>query len=283
MATNTSGVRKVKLRGPIQGPSSSLQNVDLNQLNAQIGQGATADESYYGRTGNLTPRPLQEEVYQNPSLSNAPMDLSGDLAFRGSRKPGISTPEFDPERGPTGPTEGVSTVAANKQYLADSAEAKRLQKAGASADIAAGVIKAVGGVINAYAAYSATVDRNNFNIQMAEQQAMNVTSSSRAAMLREQTKGKSRAGNAQLAAVARGQAAGGDLAQTAMSNEEVYAAENMMNMEINAMRQNFGIESQIRQIQSSSNIAEINRDLAVSQAIIGGGMQIAGGAASMPL
>jgi len=125
------------------------------------------------------------------------------------------------------------------------------RKAGAALDATAGVLKAIGGVINANSKYSSVISQNNFNIQQAQTQALQLASVTHSRMLKEQTNGKARGQDALIAAVAQGQSAGGDLAQTAVSNEDVYAAENMMNLEINSMRQVFGLESQQRQLQAS--------------------------------
>jgi len=157
-----------------------------------------------------------------------------------------------------------------------------LQKVGAQADIAAGVLKSIGGVINANSKYSQISNRNSFNIQMAEIQEMQVASDTQTRILREGTKGKARGQNAQLAAVAQGQSANGDLARTAMSNEDVYAAENQMAIEINSARQIFGLQTQERQLRSDTSMAEINRDLEMSQAIAGGALDIGMGFSRMP-
>lgn len=149
------------------------------------------------------------------------------------------------------------------------------RKTAAAFEATAGVVKAIGGVMNANSKYSSIIGQNNFNIQQSKNQALMVAADTKRQMLKEQTKGKARGQEALIAAVAQGQAAGGDLAQTAISNEDVYAAENMMAMEINAMRQIFGLETQQRQIESSGRMAEINRDLEEAQAIAGGVFSVA--------
>ena len=261
MASNISGVRRVTIQGPQTNPKGPVK--------------LSFPDGEYG-AGYMYPDPARVEVplLPNEILQQDTINLEGDLTPRPSRSPGLSTPEYAADI--TGPTNKFDTSSPYEK------EKIRLQKVGAQAEIASGVIKTLGGVINAQSKYSQTVSKNNFNIQMAQIQADNVVADVHAKMLKEQTKGISRGQSAQLAAVAQGQSAGGDLAQTAMSNEAVYAAENMMNMEINSMRQVFGLESQQRQLESSSRIAGINKDLEMSQAIAGGALDIGLGYAQLP-
>jgi len=270
MASNTRGVKRVKLRGPIQGP--------------QTDPSGPASISFPGGEypgGLMYPRAEVEptDLTGQFALTNKMGEVdTPDTAINTSNFSEVVTTAEGPK--PTGLTEKFSKSL--DLTIEDLEESKRLQTIGASADMAAGVMKAVGGVINANSKYSQTINRNNFNLQMAEIQSLQIASDTRSKMLKEQTKGVARGQNAQLAAVAQGQAAGGDLATTAMSNEEVYAAENMMALEINSMRQIFGIETQKRMIESSSRMAEISRDMEVTQAISGGAMDVGMGALQLP-
>lgn len=164
----------------------------------------------------------------------------------------------------TSNTEQYATV------IPDANRDKDLSNEIAGVKTAGSLVSAAGGIINANSKYSQITSQNNFNIHMAEIQAEQVQSSSKFNQLREQTKGESRANQSRLSAVAQGQSARGDLANTAASNEDVYAAQNMMNMEINSMRQIFGLQSKVRMMQSENAAAEINRDAEMAHAIIGG-------------
>lgn len=141
---------------------------------------------------------------------------------------------------------------------------------------AGAILKATGGIINAQSKYKQITNQNTFNMHMAEIQEAQVMSSSAFAQLREQTKGKARAGSARIAAVGQGQDANGDLANTASSAEEVYAAQNMMNMQINTMRQIFGIQSQERMYQYQNQLAKISRDEEIFHSVLSGVQSVAG-------
>lgn len=273
MGLRTGGVRKAKVN--IQGLPKNLMNVDLNQINAQIGQNAVLSGERSNSSINLTPNPIVQDFYPDDQVIRPDLIEGDDVPFIGNRTPGLGTPEF----APTPPTTKYASAATAKAYRD---EQLRLQEVGAAADIASGVMKGLGGVINAQSKYSQTVNRNNFNIQLAEMQSLNIAADSAGRQLKEQTKGKSRGQDAQLSAVAQGQSASGDLALTAMSNEDVYAAENMMNIELNSMRQIFGLESQKRMFESNSRVAKINRDLEMAQAIVEGGTQVGMGIAGLP-
>jgi hypothetical protein len=176
-------------------------------------------------------------------------------------------------------TSGVKSSAPEVKAVPDDAltpEADQLAK-NRQMTSALGVADGIGGVLNANAKYNALESQTRFNVQMARNQAAQVRGAIAQKVLQEKEAGRSRAGDAQLAAVAQGQSAGGDMAQTAMSNEEVFAAQQAMITEINGMRQIFGIESQIRAEQSSLRQAKIQRDLDRGLAIGKAGISVLGG------
>lgn len=180
-----------------------------------------------------------------------------------SRTPGLSTPEYVKE-----PASPLDLIAADVKSM--NAREEKLLKMKAGLSISSGVVEAVGGYINAEAKYQNKKFENDTNIQLAQEQAHNVVAESKFKMLREQTKGSARAGSAKLAAVAQGQSASGDMALTSASNEEIFAAQNMMNIEVNAMREVFNLESQQRRYESSTRMAEINADREKADSIISG-------------
>ena len=227
MASNTGGVTRSRSVRTYPDPSTPMSSADrymeggINNPSMDIG-------------GNISPPSLVDQNSTIPGIANANdlMNIAGKTtqSYEISPSPKIDDDDTD-----------------NQGYTDELAQ----RKAGAALDATAGVLKAIGGVINANSKYSSVISQNNFNIQQAQTQALQLASVTHSRMLKEQTNGKARGQDALIAAVAQGQSAGGDLAQTAVSNEDVYAAENMMNLEINSMRQVFGLESQQRQLQAS--------------------------------
>lgn len=139
----------------------------------------------------------------------------------------------------------------------------------------AAALKAVGGIINAYSAHSNFVTENNMKMFQSQLQQNYIRADASRAILREGTKATDRKGQALISAVAQGQAASGDIAQTAMSNEDVYAAQNAMNIEINAMRAIYGLQSDQLNMESNNRLSKINRDASIAQSIIGGASSFA--------
>ncbi|HET8686482.1 MAG TPA: hypothetical protein VFM18_07435 [Methanosarcina sp.] len=286
MISNTSGVRSGWDDPALTDANGT--SYSYNQLNSLIGQGAytpggertgthidpldpqslNQDVNLFPRdwsSGTIDPRAVQQEYPINNTVNPDAMDLEGTLKGpQGTYK------------GPTDPMQQFTNAYLDNSQQDAERNNRIMYARGASA-----LLKMTGGIINANSKYSQITSQNNFNIHMAEIQALNVASTSASAQLKEQTKGQSRAGDARLAAVAQGQSANGDLANTQASNEEVYAAQNAMNIQINSMRTIFGIQSQERQLQYSNQIAGINRDLEISHAIVSAGSEIAQGAAGM--
>lgn len=166
---------------------------------------------------------------------------------------------------PTDPMETSSSAYGLKEYAADRQKDKEQVN---SIKLGAAILQATGGIINAQSKYSQIAAQNTYNIQQADSQIMQVASSAAFQKLREDVKGKERGNDALISAVGQGQSANGDLAKTAVTSEEIFAAQNMMAIEINSMRQAFGIESKIRQLKSNTEIAKINRTGEMSQAVL---------------
>lgn len=221
-------------------------------------------------------------VDESVDLGDQAIDIEGRLAKEPQLVPSIGQdtvvqPETiafkDVTPAPIVESSAKTATAAEKQVVLTQEaldKARKQDKLSAAARATAGILRATGGVINANAKYQQTAGNNNFAIQQAQQQALMVASDVQQKILKEQTKGKARGESAMISAVAQGQAAGGDLAQTAISNEALYAAEQSMLMEINAARQVYGLETQQRVLESSNRMAGINKDLEISQAIVSG-------------
>lgn len=264
MASNTSGITRTVNRSPAR------ITTDLRPV-ASFPNGEYAT----GRLGNQISS--SSEFVQMDDI-----DMEGDYTptFEGKRL--YDDNPYDPASGlpSTSNAQSLMDIAGKTEdsYKTDTgdavreslAESRRLEKGAAAARATSGILKATGAVINANAKYEQTAANNAFAIQQAQQQSLAVASQAHYKMLKEETKGKARGQSAMISAVAQGQAAGGDLAKTAISNEDVYAAEQSMILEINAMRQVFGLETQQRQLEHDTRMADINRDSEISQAIIGG-------------
>lgn len=269
MASNISGVSRSKSRSVRITPMSSADRYqDIQDRPGEtINLGDTINIEGERRISGYTPEVgTGSQISAQPGIANA----EGLSRIAGMTTQTLLSPA---EQRDIKKTEALSDLAAGQKAEAEQIAMDR--KTGAALEATAGVIRAIGGVINANSKYSSVIGQNNFDIQQSKNQALMVASDVHRQILKEQTKGKSRGQEALIAAVAQGQAASGDLAQTAISNEDVYAAENMMAMEINSMRQVFGLETQQRQLEASSRIAEINRDLEVAQAVAGGVFSLA--------
>lgn len=230
-----------------------------------------------GEYGGGTVYPRNEGVPQGDVLDMDTIEIAGDQARVRTPAPVVGD-QLQPTQ--TSPSLTNQEKAAQR-YLDESDKQKAKNEQMAYAGAAISVIKATGGVINANSKYAQTVNQNNFNIQQAELETMRMESDAQRQMLQEQTKGEAKGDRALLSAIARGQSAGGDLAQRAVKTQSVIAAQNRMVIEINSMRQIFNMQSQIRMLESENNMAKINRDLEVSQAItsgvMGAGMSMMGG------
>lgn len=218
------------------------------------------------------------QAIKDDVIQSDPIDLEGDLHTQA-----VQTPAAAPQQVvipdvvvPPKPSAPLKTDYINpdfKKYTDD--KAARTNKINALRAGAA-LLKATGGIINAESKYAQTKSQNNFNIQMADQQIMQVASEAKFAALREDVKGKGRANDALISAVGQGQSASGDFANKAVSSEEVYAAQNMMAIEINSMRKVFGIQSQIRQLQTNNEIAKQNRNTEMADSVLQGVASYAG-------
>jgi hypothetical protein len=226
----------------------NVQSVNLDAIDMDI--------PYEGMT-DLT------DMFKRPSRIGE--GASNDLSINDSR---LNPPEI--KRGPTDPLEeflgtGLGMYLDKKDK---EAEARRNNIAGLRT--ASSLITAAGGVINAQSKYRQAVDQNNYNIELANNQIKEVMSDAARLKLRTQTKGVEAGNDALLAAIAQGQAVNSDMANKAVTNELMYAAQNMMNIEINSIRSVYNIQSQINSLNSASRIAGINRDLEQTQAIFEG-------------
>lgn len=270
MATNLSGISRTVNRGPARITTDTRPTVSFPGGEYATGRLGDQDSTYEG----LTEQEIQENFDatvtgsltegQNPSRPSSVYSQEG-IGPKGASD--LYMQSLLEMKDPEAPIVKTDTGEAVRKGLEES---RRIEKGAAAARATAAILRATGSVINANAKYQQTAANNAFAIQQAQQQALVVASQAQYKMLREQTKGKARGQSAMISAVAQGQAAGGDIAQTAISNEDVYAAEQSMMIEINAMRQVFGLETQQRVLESDIRMAEINRDLEVSQAIVGG-------------
>lgn len=167
-----------------------------------------------------------------------------------------------------GPTEQTERFASGVKTTTDSVltDSERVGYRGAAA-----ALRASGGVVNAISKYQQTVDRNTFNIQMAEIQTLQVVSETQRDILREQTKGKARSGQALISSIAQGQGVTSDYTQRAINAEDVYTAQNMMMLEINGARAAYNLEQQQIALRSENRTAAINRDLEIMNSIVSAG------------
>lgn len=178
------------------------------------------------------------------------------------------------ERGPTDPLKEFEGTGLGMYLTKKDEEFKKMQNKTAGIKTASALITAAGGVINAQSKYNQSTNQNNYNIELANNQIKEVMSDAARLKLRTQTKGVEAGNDALLAAIAQGQSVQGDMANKAVANELMFAAQNMMNIEINSIRSVFNIESQINSLNSASNVAGINRDLERNQAIFEGIMGV---------
>jgi len=136
------------------------------------------------------------------------------------------------------------------------------------------IMETATGLMNAYFKDKAIVNQNNYNIVQANRQILSVKNQAAFQSVREQSKAQSRQASAKLDAVARGQSPTGDIASIAENNEEMFLAQNLMGIEISAMRSVLGLEQDIIQYEASSRISRYQRDAAMVGEITTGAIQL---------
>lgn len=238
------------------------------------------------QSGRTTPYTSKASLFDYPNDPTAPFEQSisfnedpndvinveGEIPRTPSRIPGLSTPEIAVEQPKPVANVDVSTADAVKELRKANERIEQANKAG----LGLAVLRTGTELINAQYKYVSTVNQNQANIMQAYQTIGEVESAGATAQLKEQTKGQVRGGQARLSAVARGQDAYGDIANTAASNEEVYAAQNRLNIQLNTMRQAFGLETQVRQLELDSQLAERERNMQMASALGQGAISILG-------
>ena len=255
------GLRTFSVRGGSRGPSNL--DAELYDKNIDIGSPISfPDGEYSNDSRGMYPRAMD---LPDSAVNNDVIDLEGEYSKtdRALNKPlaGAVRPDA---------VSGVLDKDGNP-YPNDPEKTNTDR----SARIAAAGIDAIGGIVNANTRHQDYVTANNLRIMQANRQKDYIRADAARAVLREGTKATDRKGNALLNAVAQGQSAGGDLAQTAMSAEDVYAAQNTLNIEINAMRSIYGLEIEQSAMESNNRISNINRNASIAQNIINFGARSA--------
>ena len=253
------GLRTFSVRGGSRQPS----NIDeeLYNNNIDIGNSPSFPGGEYGG-GVLYPDPNRSQI---PSgvVNTDPLNLEGDIhsADKPASAPAASGVKPAPVKG----------IEEDSPYPLDPAKANTDR----NARIAAAGIDAIGGVINAISRHQDFVNLNNMKIMQASRQQEYIQQDAARSILREGTKAQDRKGDAQLNAAAQGQSANGDLAKTAMSAEDVYAAQNALNIEIKAMRGIYGLAVEKNAMETNNRISAINRNASIAQNIISFGAKTA--------
>jgi len=260
------GSRTFAVRGGSRTPAVS--NVELYNNNIDIGGVVSFPGGEYSNTSRgLYPRQntLEPEAFQNEAL-----DIEGEYGDQT-----IGTINRISEPPPTGANkpDAVSLDLDETVYPKDPEATNNAR----NARMGAAAVEAIGGVINASTKHTNFVSENNMKIYQAQLQQNYVRADAARAILREGNKAADRKGQALISAVAQGQSPTGDLAQTAISNEEVYAAQNAMNIEINAMRSIYGLQSEVINMETNNRLSRINRNASIAQSIIGGASKAAVG------
>ncbi len=188
-----------------------------------------------------------------------------------SRSPGLGDPTFaEASRSPgiLGDPQVENNPNPNMQKEKDTlAKAAKDLENTKNARVALQYLKDGSDMVNAYYKYQSVKVDNNANILAANKALMELESDAAYAKLREQTKGQSRASNAMMSAVARGQSASGDIAATSANIEEVYALQQMALIDVNAMRQAIGLENQIIQLGTSTTMARYQRNASMASSL----------------
>ena len=252
------GSRTFAVRGGSRSPAVS--NEELFNNNIDIGGLVSFPGGEYSNTSRgLYPRASEvpSESYPQPDIDiTAPyvdetIGTISTLPPTGAPKPDAVDLDLD----------GVDSSYPKDPEATNNARNARMGAAG---------IEAIGGVINASVKHANFVSENNMKIYQAQQQENFVRADAARAILREGNKATDRKGQALISAIAQGQSASGDLAQTAMSNEDVFAAQQAMNIEINSMRAIYGLQSEQINMQTNNRLSRINRNASIAQSIIGG-------------
>lgn len=257
------GLRTYQVRGGSRRPAAS--QAELFDQNIDIGEGVRFPGGEYN-IGTLYPREMTALEMTKESQIDIDGSLVGDVEAEYDDRSikNLGTPQ-PPPTGANMP-DAVSMDLDGVDYPEDpkSSNAGKYLKAGAAG------IDTIGGIINAQAKYTNYVSSNNMKIYQAQLQQNYIRAEAARASLRQGNLAADRKGQALLNAVAQGQSATGDLAQTAMSNEDVYAAQNVMNIEINAMRSIYGMEREIATLNSNSRLARLERNQSIANSIMGG-------------
>lgn len=256
------GLRTYGVRTANRAPATMAEEVYNN--NIDIGSQVTFPGGEYAdNSRGLYPR-AQEIPGQ--SFNQSEIDITGEYGDETIGR--ISSIAGSPPAGPVMP-DAVDTFQTD-----DISETEKLSKA-EKLRMAGAVIESIGGIVNAVAKHQNFVSSNNMRILSAQQQQNYVKADAARAILRQGNAGEDRKDSALLSAIAQGQAPEGDLAQTQMSNEDVYTAQQVMNIEINAMRSVYGLQSEILTMETNNRISRINRNASIAQNIISAGGQIA--------
>jgi len=255
--------------------------------------GLRGSRTFAVRGGSRSPATYEQEVYNNnidlgqivdypggeyqsgvkgfyPRASEPPAEVypQDDMNFEGEYGDltigNIST--LPPTGAPKPDAVNLDLDGVDSSYPKDPEATNRAR----NARMGAAGIEAIGGVINASVKHANFVSENNMKIYQAQQQENFVRADAARAILREGNKATERKGQALISAIAQGQSASGDLAQTAMSNEDVFAAQQAMNIEINSMRAIYGLQSEQINMQTNNRLSRINRNASIAQSIIGG-------------
>lgn len=257
------GSRTFSVRGGSRTPATT--NAELYNNNIDIGGLVSFPDGEYSNTSRgLYPR---ASALPPESITNDAIDIEGEY---GDQTIGtISSISTPPPTGAQRP-DAVS-MDLDTDYPTDPEITNRAR----DARVAGALIEAVGGTINASIKHNNYVSENNMKIYQAQMTENRIQADAARAILREGNKAADRKGQALISAVAQGQSATGDLAKTAMSNEDVYAAQNAMNIEINAMRAIYGLNSEIITTQTNNRLSKINRNANIAQNIIGASAKVA--------
>lgn len=192
------------------------------------------------------PEPYKAPEFLKPSMieNEFDTDLLNDPSLLGAdRDPQIAQSERDAlEKIDAG--EDLSNARATLQYMKDGID-----------------------IVNSYYKYHSIKADNNANILQARKALMQLESDASYARMRQQSMGESKASSSRMSAVARGQDFHGDNASTNANQEEIYALQQMAIINVNAMRQAIGLESQIIQLQASTEMARRQRNVAIANSV----------------
>ena len=252
------GSRTFSVRGGSRTPAVS--NAELYNNNIDIGGVVSFPGGEYSNTSRgLYPR---QNALEPDTIQNEALDIEGEYGDQT-----IGTINRISEPPPTGANKpDAVSLDLDTEYPKDPEATNNAR----NARMGAAAVEAIGGVINASTKHTNFVSENNMKIYQAQQQENFVRADAARAILREGNKATERKGQALISAIAQGQSASGDLAQTAMSNEDVFAAQQAMNIEINSMRAIYGLQSEQINMQTNNRLSRINRNASIAQSIIGG-------------